>query len=72
VLNNQPQGGFVTRKPSVDVRVANGIVQDDDGFGSFFQRGWEPQTVDPRPVDPRTVDPRRRGVRYYQVQQGWW
>jgi hypothetical protein len=77
VLNNQPQGGFVTRKPTVDVRVANGIVQDDDGFGSFFQRGWEPQTVDPRPVDPRpvdprTVDPRRRGVRYYQVQQGWW
>jgi lipoprotein-anchoring transpeptidase ErfK/SrfK len=67
VLNNQPQGGFVTRKPTVDVRVANGIVQDDDGFGSFFQRGWEPQTVDPRPVDPR-----RRGVRYYQVQQGWW
>jgi lipoprotein-anchoring transpeptidase ErfK/SrfK len=72
VLNNQPQGGFVTRQPTVDVGVANGNVQDDDGFGSFFQRGWEPQTVDPRAVDPRTVDPRRRGVRYYQVQQGWW
>ena len=41
-------------------RVASGNVRDDNGFGSFFQRGWEPQTVDPRPVDPRPVDPRRR------------
>jgi lipoprotein-anchoring transpeptidase ErfK/SrfK len=33
VLNNQPQGGFVTRQPSNNVR-------GDDGFGSLFQRNW--------------------------------
>ena len=32
VLSNQPQGGFITRKPA-EVRVV-----DDDGFFSFFQR----------------------------------
>src|SRR5580692_2873124 len=39
VLSNQPQGGFVTRKPTptVDVRYASGYVRVDDGFGSFFQ-----------------------------------
>src|SRR5712672_1016520 len=36
VLNNQPQGGFVTRQPSDNVR-------GDDGFGSFFQRNWDSQ-----------------------------
>src|SRR5215470_5521104 len=34
VLNNQPQGGFVTRRPSDN-------VWGDDGFGSFFQRNWD-------------------------------
>jgi hypothetical protein len=53
VLANQPQGGFITRKPTADVLVANG---NDDGFGFFnFQRSWGPQ---PQPIDPR--DPRRR------------
>ena len=72
VLNNQPQGGFVTRKPTADIRVASGNVRVDDGFGSFFQPNWGSPTV-----DPRTVDPRRRGRQYYapqyppQVQQGW-
>jgi L,D-transpeptidase catalytic domain len=37
VLNNQPQGGFVTRQPSNNVR-------GDDGFGSFFQRNWDSQS----------------------------
>ena len=32
VLSNQPQGGFITRKPA-EVRVV-----DDNGFFSFFQR----------------------------------
>jgi hypothetical protein len=74
VLNNQPQGGFVTRKPtpSLDVRVASGnvfFVQRDDGFGSFFQPGWGAQP------QPQLVDPRRGGRQYYRqvqpVQQGW-
>ena len=41
VLSNQPQGGFITRKPTNDVLVADTI--DDDGFGSYFQRGWSSQ-----------------------------
>ena len=66
VLSNQPQGGFVTRRPTVDVNVADGNSwndsRSDDGFGFFFQR---------RP--PQTVDNRRRGVQYNRpVQQGWW
>ena len=35
VLNNQPQGGFVTRRPTADVDVAGGNFWDD-GFGSLF------------------------------------
>ena len=38
VLSNQPQGGFITRKPTTDVPVAS-----DDGL-FFFQRGWAPQS----------------------------
>jgi len=69
VLNNQPQGGFITRRPTVDDQIASGNVQGDDGFfGSFFQRSWEPQ-----PVDPRRGDPRLRGGQYYRpLQRGWW
>ena len=34
VLNNQPQGGFVTRRPTVDVPVASGNYWGNDGFAS--------------------------------------
>ena len=61
VLSNQPQGGFVTRRPTADVLVAGGNVQNDDGFGSFFH--WNSQ-----PVDPRRVG----GQYNHQVQRGWW
>jgi hypothetical protein len=81
VLSNQPQGGFITRKPTANVLVASGNAPGDDGFGfgSFFQRSWDPQPVDPRTVDPRRRgvpgDPRRAGGQYYRpaqpVQQGW-
>ena len=61
VLNNQPQGGFVTRRPTVDVDVAS-----DDGFnfGFFnFQRNPNPQ--------PGNM--RRRGGQYDRpMQQGLW
>jgi hypothetical protein len=58
VLNNQPQGGFETRQPTVDAFDAG-----DDGFPSFFQRGW----------DSQPGDTRRRGYRTYpQVRPGWW
>jgi hypothetical protein len=66
VLNNQPQGGFVTRRPTADVNVASDNA--DDGFGFFFRRNPDPQTVDPRTVDPR----RRGGQPYPPVQKSWW
>ena len=61
VLNNQPQGGFVTRRPTVDVNVASGNGWDNDGFGSFFHWGSQ------------TGDTRRGGGQYYRpVQRGLW
>jgi lipoprotein-anchoring transpeptidase ErfK/SrfK len=44
VLNNQPQGGFITRKPTGNV-MANGDVFIDNGGGFFplFQRNLIPQ-----------------------------
>jgi hypothetical protein len=63
VLNNQPQGGFVTRRPTPDVAVASGNFWGDGGLGSFFQPNWNSQTGNPR---------RRGGQYYYQVQRGWW
>ena len=63
VLNNQPQGGFLTRQPTADVAVVSGNFWGDDGLGSFFQPNWNPQTGNTR----------RRGGQYnYQVQRGWW
>src|SRR5262249_38723505 len=49
VLNNQPQGGFVTRRPTVDVPVASGNFWDDGGFGFFFQRNWNSRPGNTRP-----------------------
>ena len=48
VLSNQPQGGFITRKPTTDVSVASDIGPGGDGF-SFFQRNWGFQTGNTRP-----------------------
>ena len=62
VLNNQPQGGFVTRLPTDDDAVASGNGWDDDGFGSF-QPNWNSQTNNTR---------RRGGQYYYPVQRGLW
>jgi hypothetical protein len=58
VLSNQPQGGFVTRKPTADIGVAN---RGDDFFGFMFQR------------NPGPRDSRLRSDQYYrQGQQRWW
>jgi L,D-transpeptidase catalytic domain len=43
VLNNHPQGGFVTRQPTADDLVASDNVWDDGSFSPFFQRGWGSQ-----------------------------
>jgi len=42
VLSDQPQGGFITRKPATEI-----IARGDDG-ASFFQRGWDYQTGNTR------------------------
>jgi lipoprotein-anchoring transpeptidase ErfK/SrfK len=62
VLNNQPQGGFVTRMPTADVAVVSGNFWGDDGLGSLFQPNWNSQTNNTR---------RRGGQYYYPVQPGW-
>jgi hypothetical protein len=58
VLNNQPQGGFLMRRPTVNVPVAS-----NDGFGFFFQRSWNSQYPYTRP---------RAGQYYQPMQQRWW
>ena len=65
VLNNQPKGGFVTRKPTADIRVASGNVWSDEGFLGFFNLPRNPasQSGNMRP---------RAGQYYRQWQPGWW
>ena len=63
VLNNQPQGGFVTRRPTVDVPVASANYWGNNGFGSFFQPNWNSQPGNIRP---------RAGQYYQRMQQRWW
>ena len=64
VLNNQPQGGFVTRRPTVDVPVASGDDWGNNGGGFlFFQRNWTSQPGNPRP---------RAGQYYQPMQPRWW
>jgi hypothetical protein len=62
VLNNQPQGGFITRKPTANVEVASDNFWGNDGF-FFFQRNPTPQ--------PGNM--RRGGGQYYPapMQPGW-
>src|SRR5271169_4217183 len=38
VLSNQPQGGFITRTPTTDDRIASDNGWGDDGFDSNLQR----------------------------------
>ena len=81
VLSNQPQGGFITRKPTTPVPVASG---DDGGMSSLFQRNWDLQLGDSRRINGQYYlgdtrrsagqyylgDTQRSGVQY-QMQQGW-
>jgi len=46
VLSNQPQGGFITRRPSTEDLIASD-ARYDGGFG-FFQRNWQSQNGFPR------------------------
>jgi hypothetical protein len=78
VLNNQPQGGFITRKPTTDMIVAGDSTWGEGGLGFFFQRSPGPPPGYP-PPPPGSA--RVRGGQYYypqsqsqpqpQVRQGW-
>ena len=57
VLSNQPQGGFIRRRPTISFPPASSKSWNGGGFFSFF--------------DAPSPSPRRRG-RNYQVQRGWW
>ena len=61
VLSNQPQGGFITRKPTPpDILIAG---PNDDGFSPFFQPSWNSQPVNTR---------QRGGQNYPPLQPRWW
>ena len=68
VLNNHPQGGFVTRRPTANDLVASGNVWGDDGFGSLFQRGWGSQ---PGNSYQRNWDSQRSWGSQTGSQRGW-
>lgn len=70
VLSNEPQGGFITRKPTAPAMIAgdDGWDNGGNGFGFFFQQR-DPYV---QPVNPR----RRSQYQYYQpaqpMQRGFW
>ena len=61
VLSNQPQGGFITRRPTVDTSAESANAWGNGGFGFFDQRSFDRQTGD-----------RRRRGGYGWGQRGWW
>jgi hypothetical protein len=74
VLSDQPQGGFITRKPTENVLVADdngrsdngqtyGNSQSDNIFGFFFGGNPNPQP---------TVTRRRGGGQFPQMQRDGW
>src|SRR5262245_5098165 len=69
VLNNQPQGGFETRRPTVDA-VARGNYWGNPGFGFFFQRNGNSQPGNPRPRTGQYYQPMQQN--YQPTQQSWW
>lgn len=61
VLSHQPQGGFITRKPTPNVMVADGDESWDGGFGSFFF-----------PSGPESRELRQRRSRGYPAEPLPW
>jgi hypothetical protein len=65
VLSNQPQGGFVTRKPTApmtDETVADGNFWGDDGARSLFQPNRNVQTDNMRPRGGQLFFPGQRSL----------
>ncbi|WP_047307200.1 L,D-transpeptidase [Rhodopseudomonas palustris] len=71
VLSDQPQGGFITRRPTREPPIAS---NDDWGDGGWDNNGWDSGWSNDgfsRRTEPRVV-PSRRGGYYYQPQSTWW
>ena len=64
VLSNQPQGGFITRKPTVPAPppIDTWDSYDGGGFFSMFDA----------PPPPRTGKAKPRGRNYQVQKEGWW
>jgi len=61
VLSDQPQGGFITRKPTpVLMADDNGNQQDDGGFFSLFQANPNPQPGNMRRRGGQVAPPAQR------------
>ena len=58
-LNDQPQGGIITRPRSPDTRVANGF-------------GWGGWAFNNSPARGQYYDPWQTNRNYYQRPQRWW
>jgi hypothetical protein len=77
VLNNQPQGGFLNRARSPDMRIARPNGEDNTGFfgSGWFGSGWgAPQRAaqgSPQGSPQRTTRP-RSGQNYYPQPRGLW
>ncbi|MBR0714992.1 L,D-transpeptidase [Bradyrhizobium liaoningense] len=66
VLSNQPQGGFITRRPTAPMAIASDDGWDNGGGFFFFQ----PRNPNPQ---PQPGNMRRRGEQYYYPPQPrWW
>jgi L,D-transpeptidase catalytic domain len=63
VLSDQPQGGFITRRPTPAVDIADSSTWGGESSGFLFQP-WNPQ---PQPGYPR----QRGGQPYYPAQRGY-
>ena len=77
MLSNQPQGGFLVRKPSPVVSVARSDDLFGNGFGFNRGRDWDAQYGNtPRgntlQRGGQYDDQRQGGQYYYDRQQGSW
>ena len=77
VLNNQPQGGFLNRARSPEMRIASPDDENNNGFfgGGWFGSGWGSRPASPQPRNGRNYyPPQPRGGQYYYPPQprGLW
>jgi hypothetical protein len=76
VLSKEPQGGFITRKPTVDIYAAEQNYWGGDNFSGGFFQPWSPQPAPPpqgqRRRGPPGGQPYYGGQTNYPAQRGFW